>query len=79
MLKNERKFNYMVGLARKINDLGKSWKHYLIPHCGDFCRSRSGTERDLTISQNGLCLWVYGFVECLWLYDYWSTQKNAVF
>ena len=25
MIKNERKINYMVGLARKINDIYKSW------------------------------------------------------
>ena len=25
MLKNERKLNYMVGLASKINDINKSW------------------------------------------------------
>ena len=33
-----------------------------------------GTERNLTINENGRCLFAGGFV-CLWLYDYWSTQK----
>ena len=36
-----------------------------------FCRSRSGTERDLTICQNGLCGFVCG------LYDYWLSTKKC--
>ena len=60
------------GCGLAATEWRKRGSHCLIPRCGDFCRSRSGTELNLTICQNGLCGFVCG------LYDYWLSTKNAV-
>ena len=58
--------NIPLACAFASNIFGLDLRHCLRILLSDFCRSRSGTERDLTISQNGLC-GVCG------TYDYWSN------